>query len=121
MNRAPQEILTDHGLVALLDKIGPAVIMVHSQSGVDGWQVLDQRPDLVKAVVSVEPYGPPFTPAWGITNRRCSSRPRSRTRPSRDEVQTNPSFSGAILAGCRKSPRSTSCRAWRAQARRSSS
>ena len=105
MNRAPQEILTDKGLVALLEKIGPAVIMVHSQSGVDGWQVLDQRPDLVKAVVSVEPYGPPFTPAWGITNAPLQFSP-AISDPSEfvTEVQTNPSFSGAILCTLQKEP-----------------
>ena len=41
-------------LVALLDKIGPAVVMVHSQSGVLGLDVARQRPNLVKALVSVE-------------------------------------------------------------------
>lgn len=45
---------TVNALVALLDKIGPAVIMVHSQSGVYGLEVARQRPNLVKALVSVE-------------------------------------------------------------------
>ena len=42
------------GLVALLDKIGPAVVLVHSQSGVIGLDAARQRPNLVKALVSVE-------------------------------------------------------------------
>ena len=46
-------------LVALLEKIGPAIIMTHSQSGAYGWPVADARPDLVKAVIAVEPSGPP--------------------------------------------------------------
>ena len=41
-------------MVALLDKIGPAVILVHSQSGIFGLDVVRQRPNLVKALVSVE-------------------------------------------------------------------
>lgn len=41
-------------LVALLDKIGPAMIMVHSQSGIYGTQTALARPDLVKALISVE-------------------------------------------------------------------
>ena len=41
-------------LVALLDKIGPAVVLVHSQSGVIGLDAARQRPNLVKALVSVE-------------------------------------------------------------------
>ena len=45
---------TVNALVALLDKIGPAVVMVHSQSGVYGLDVVRQRPNLVKAFVSVE-------------------------------------------------------------------
>lgn len=46
--------------VALLEKIGPAIVLTHSQSGVFGWKLADARPDLVKAHVAVEPNGPPF-------------------------------------------------------------
>jgi len=46
-------------LTALLEKIGPAIVMTHSQSGAYGWPVADARPDLVKAVIAVEPSGPP--------------------------------------------------------------
>ncbi len=42
-------------LVALLEQIGPAVVLVHSQSGAYGIDVAIVRPELVKAVVSVEP------------------------------------------------------------------
>ena len=45
---------TVNGLVALLDKIGPAVILVHSQSGIMGLDAVRKRPNLVKALVSVE-------------------------------------------------------------------
>lgn len=47
-------------LDALLAKIGPAVILTHSRSGTFGWEVADDLPDLVKAVVAIEPNGPPF-------------------------------------------------------------
>jgi pimeloyl-ACP methyl ester carboxylesterase len=43
---------------ALLDRIGPAIILTHSQSGPFGWLIADARPKLVKAVVAVEPAGP---------------------------------------------------------------
>jgi pimeloyl-ACP methyl ester carboxylesterase len=112
-NRGPQEILTDRGLVALLDKIGPAVIMTHSQSGVDGWQVLDQRPSMVKALVSVEPYGPPFYNEdnvtlgrpWGITNTPLQFSP-SISDPSEFELeqQADPSFPGALRCWLQKEP-----------------
>ena len=42
-------------LAALLDRIGPAVVMVHSQSGAYGIGTAIARPDAAKAVVSVEP------------------------------------------------------------------
>jgi pimeloyl-ACP methyl ester carboxylesterase len=45
---------------ALLDRIGPAVILVHSQSGAIVWGLANDRPDKVKAIVAVEPNGPPF-------------------------------------------------------------
>jgi pimeloyl-ACP methyl ester carboxylesterase len=44
---------------ALLDKIGPAILLTHSQSGAFGWPIADARPNLVKAIVAVEPSGPP--------------------------------------------------------------
>jgi len=46
--------------VALLEKIGPAIVLTHSQSGVFGFKLADTRPDLVKAHIAVEPNGPPF-------------------------------------------------------------
>src|SRR5712671_2513260 len=45
---------------ALLDKIGPAIVLTHSQSGTYGWLIADARPQLVKAVIAIEPSGPPF-------------------------------------------------------------
>ena len=65
-------------LVALLERIGPAIMLTHSRSGPFGWLVADARPDLVRAILAIEPNGPPFfdvvpsaaTPtfvrAWGI-------------------------------------------------------
>jgi pimeloyl-ACP methyl ester carboxylesterase len=46
--------------VALLDRIGPAILLTHSQSGPFGWGVADARPRLVKGILAVEPNGPPF-------------------------------------------------------------
>ncbi|GJD30574.1 hypothetical protein PMNALOAF_1821 [Methylobacterium adhaesivum] len=54
------EELMNPALIALLEKIGPSVVLTHSQAGVFGWAVSDQRPDLVKAHVAVEPNGPTF-------------------------------------------------------------
>ena len=60
MEALPQEKFTTSALVALLDKIGPAVLLTHSQSGPHGWTTADARPNLVKAIITVEPNGPPF-------------------------------------------------------------
>ncbi len=42
----------------LLDRIGPAVMMTHSAGGPFGWLTADARPELVRALVAVEPGGP---------------------------------------------------------------
>jgi pimeloyl-ACP methyl ester carboxylesterase len=54
-----QTTMRDAG-AALLDKIGPAILLTHSQSGPYGWFIADARPNLVKGIVAVEPSGPPF-------------------------------------------------------------
>jgi pimeloyl-ACP methyl ester carboxylesterase len=62
---------------ALLDRIGPAILVTHSQSGPIGWLIADARSHLVKAIVAIEPSGPPFEAtvigtgqarAWGPTD-----------------------------------------------------
>ncbi len=58
-----QQVLNRDALVALLDRIGPAILLVHSQAGAFGWPVADARPNLVKAILAIEPNGPP---AYGV-------------------------------------------------------
>jgi pimeloyl-ACP methyl ester carboxylesterase len=62
---------------ALLDRIGRAILMTHSQSGTFGWIIAEARPALVEAVVALEPSGPPFENAilfggkgrvWGVAD-----------------------------------------------------
>jgi pimeloyl-ACP methyl ester carboxylesterase len=61
--------------IALLDRIGPAILITHSMGGPFGWIVADERPELVKGIVAVEPVGPAFDPIgpnrskldWGLT------------------------------------------------------
>ncbi|MBR1154940.1 alpha/beta fold hydrolase [Bradyrhizobium sp. JYMT SZCCT0428] len=45
-------------LLGLLERVGPAVLLVHSASGPMAWWMVEQRPDLVAAVVAIAP-GPP--------------------------------------------------------------
>ena len=57
--RQPQREMNIAALNALFDQIGEGVLVVHSQSGAYGWSVVQQRPTLVKALVALEPSGPP--------------------------------------------------------------
>ncbi|HXQ50516.1 MAG TPA: alpha/beta hydrolase [Stellaceae bacterium] len=54
-----QQELNSAGLIALVDKIGPTILLVHSQAGAFAWPVADARPDLVKGILAIEPNGPP--------------------------------------------------------------
>ena len=71
---ASSEAMEADRLAALLDRIGPALLITHSASGPVGWLAADRRPRLVKAILAVEPMGPPFADipnigklAWGLT------------------------------------------------------
>jgi pimeloyl-ACP methyl ester carboxylesterase len=46
--------------VALLDKIGPALILPHSQASSYAWLMADARPNLVKGLLMVESASSPF-------------------------------------------------------------
>src|SRR5258705_5173433 len=54
-----QQFLNRDALIVLFEKIGPGILMVHSQAGAFAWPVADARPDLIKAILAVEPNGPP--------------------------------------------------------------
>jgi pimeloyl-ACP methyl ester carboxylesterase len=58
----PSGAATIDALTALLDQIGPAVVLVHSQSGLYGLEVVHRRPQLVRAFVSVEGGCAPIEP-----------------------------------------------------------
>lgn len=67
---------------ALLDQIGPAILMTHSQSGPLGWLVADARPGCVKAIVALEPQGPPV---YNLSLQRAvkGQQPASTASPPR--------------------------------------
>src|SRR6516164_5550087 len=54
----PRWLSTDKAIVdayvALVDKVCPCVLLLHSQGGAFGFKVAEQRPDKVKAIVAVE-------------------------------------------------------------------
>ena len=103
------------GLVALLDAIGPAILITHSQSSPFGWLVADARPDLVKGILAIEPNGPPFKDvqfsgapdwfgygdelgrAWGITRLPMTFDPPLQA-PEDLQPALDPSLAADLLA-----------------------
>ena len=74
-DRIAQTAMNVHALALLLDRIGPSIVFVHSQAGQYAWPLAQERPALVKAIVGVEPSGPPVhdlvvkggEPRFGVT------------------------------------------------------
>jgi pimeloyl-ACP methyl ester carboxylesterase len=107
--------LNGDAILALLGKIGPAILLTHSQSGAFGWPVADARPDLVKAVIAVEPSGPPFldvqtvgapdwfhdasnpTRPWGVTSVPLSYSPPGSLTSIQQEKPDRPDLARCWL------------------------
>jgi pimeloyl-ACP methyl ester carboxylesterase len=86
---------------ALMDRIGPAYLLTHSQSGSYGWRVGDARPGLVKGIIALEPPGPPFENAfpfegrervWGITDLEVMYEPSAGPNATDLETVTIPAI-----------------------------
>ena len=97
---------------ALLQRIGPAILLTHSRSGAIGWVIADDVPNLVKGIVAVEPSGPPFddvpplsgtvpkpSRSWGIAFDHLSYDPPVSS-PAEFDVQQQANAEGADLARC---------------------
>jgi pimeloyl-ACP methyl ester carboxylesterase len=93
---------------ALLDRIGPAIVLTHSQSGAFGWLIADARPRLVKAIVAIEPAGPPFEGAviasgkarvWGPTDIEITYDPPIKD-PSELAIEREAKADGPDLFVC---------------------
>lgn len=89
------------GVAALLRRVGrPSILVTHSQGAPAGWLAADACPHLVKAIVAVEPNGPPFAgthphngaPArmWGLADIPMEFSPPVRD-PSEFHLVTVPS------------------------------
>jgi len=105
---APDAVLKDN-LAELLDRIGPAILVVHSNGGPSGWLAMEARPDLVKGVLAIEPVGISmqlqqlltFSPALP-SGQKLSLEPRPPEREgldpcslqAADDVRTVPAFTG---------------------------
>lgn len=61
---AAQQLSVQAAGAALLDRIGkPVILLAHSQGGIMPWLIADARPALSRAIVALEPSGPPFREA----------------------------------------------------------
>ena len=59
-NKESQKLVLEAGK-ELLALTGPAILLTHSQAGPFGWLLADACPELVKAILALEPFGPPFS------------------------------------------------------------
>ena len=75
------QALTRDALSALLDRIGPAIIVTHSASGHIGWAIGDKRPEAVKALIQLEPSGPPVHDVTSIGEDAPYAESASAARP----------------------------------------
>ena len=99
---ATAQALDGARLAELLDRIGPAILITHSAGGPAGWLAADLRPDLVAALVAIEPVGPPFNArfgpgsfAWGPTSAPLTYDPPADSAADLDLVRDEPAAPGA--------------------------
>jgi pimeloyl-ACP methyl ester carboxylesterase len=106
-NSETQTLMQNAGS-ALLDRIGPAIVLTHSQSGPIGWLIADARPRLVKAIVALEPNGPPFQNVipdnnkarpWGMTDIPITYDPPI-TDPAQLQIEQQAAPDKADLVRC---------------------
>jgi pimeloyl-ACP methyl ester carboxylesterase len=103
---------TEHAMqqagAALLDRIGPAVLVTHSQAGAFNWLITDVRPELVKGSIAIEPAGPPCENVifgtgpnreWGLTNIPITYHP-PLSDPKDLKVKKQCSSANTDLAAC---------------------
>jgi pimeloyl-ACP methyl ester carboxylesterase len=95
--------------VALLDRIGkPAIVFGHSMGGPMPLLMADKRPQFVRAIFNIEPYGPPFINAvidtmparpWGVSDAPITYDPPVKN-PSTDLVKRTHPPPSPDLAPC---------------------
>lgn len=103
LNISESEMKNRNAGAALLDRIGPAIIISHSQGGPYGFGIGDMRPDLVKGIIAIEPAGPPISAPsstvgamvqpWGVTTLPLTYDP-----PVRDLATDLPTEVGLPIA-----------------------
>lgn len=106
---AEQQAAVQKAGAALLDRIGkPAIILGHSQGGAMPIVIADARPKLTKALIMLEPKGPPFREAvfstnsarpWGIADVPLNYSPEVQD-PKLDLAQQLYAATGTNLVDC---------------------
>ncbi|KAK4168377.1 Alpha/Beta hydrolase protein [Cladorrhinum sp. PSN259] len=111
-NTTAQQLASQAAVADLLDHIGkPVVLLGHSQGGPVPLLVADVRPDLVEAIILIEPAGPPFKEVtfddpdarpWGVTHAPITYDPPIKSDPRVELVREsfppeNPNVVGCIL------------------------
>ena len=60
----------DPGIIAVLEKVGPAIVIGHSAAGTMGGRIANNRPELFRALIGIEPQAdcnlPPNTEIKGL-------------------------------------------------------
>jgi pimeloyl-ACP methyl ester carboxylesterase len=107
-DNAEQQRLVQKAAAALLDRIGPAILVTHSKAGPFGWLIADARPKLVRGIVAVEPGGPPFedtvlrrgpSRAWGVSDIPMTYDPPAAS-PEELKRERDAAAEGPDLAVC---------------------
>jgi len=114
LSDAETQTLNQAAGAALLDKIGPAILLTHSQSGPLGWVIAESRPQKIKGIVSIEPSGPPFhnnapgnpkARAWGVADIPLSYEPAVTTPEQiKTKVQASPDAEGLLACTLQADP-----------------
>jgi hypothetical protein len=45
------------GIIAVLEKVGPSIVIAHSAAGTMGGRIANERPELFRALIGIEPQG----------------------------------------------------------------
>lgn len=110
-NNLETETVTQAAGSALLDKIGPAILVTHSQSGPIGWLIADSRPKAAKAIIAIEPGGPPYRNSlvkygneevvrpWGLSKAPLTYAPAAED-PAELKTEHEAAADGPGLAVC---------------------
>ena len=121
-DRTLREVVNRDAGIALLEKIGPAILMPHSQAGLYVWPIADARPNLVKGIVAIEAGGTtfhdveftgpptwfkdgPMSKPWGLTRTPVTYAP-AVTDPSQLAIvqQDQPDGPGLVRCWLQKEP-----------------